>query len=166
ILDTYAWASVATTSTISLNSIALSCFCLQLERFALYSSQLSCPPSPMIFCSGTPSLVSTSARREGLASLKELRKVDYACAFCLFALVCLVMPSASSAQTPVLTQHNNNARTGAYTTETVLTPTNVNQTTFGKLFSYPVDGRVYAQPLYVPNLAIAGKGAHNVIFIA
>ena len=77
-------------------------------------------------------------------SLKELRKVDYSCAFYLFALVCLVMPLVSLAQTPVLTQHNDNARTGAYTTETVLTPGNVNQTTFGKLFPYPVDGRIYA----------------------
>jgi hypothetical protein len=85
---------------------------------------------------------------------------------CLFALACLLLPAASSAQTPVLTQHNNNARTGAYTTETVLTPANVNQTTFGKLFSYPVDGRIYAQPLYVPNVSITGKGIHNVVFIA
>src|SRR6266581_4845996 len=84
---------------------------------------------------------------------------------CLLALVCLLLPSAS-AQTPVLTQHNNNARTGAYTTETVLTPANVNQATFGKLFSYPADGRIYAQPLYVPNVSITGKGTHNVIFIA
>src|SRR5438445_1480521 len=84
---------------------------------------------------------------------------------CLLAFASL-FPSPSSAQTPVLTQHNNNARTGAYTTETVLTPANVNQTTFGKLFSYPVDGRIYAQPLYVPNVSITGKGTHNVIFIA
>src|SRR5438445_11196973 len=77
-----------------------------------------------------------------------------------------LFPSPSYAQTPVLTHHNNNARTGAYTTETVLTPANVNQTTFGKLFSYPVDGRIYAQPLYVPNVSITGKGTHNVIFIA
>jgi len=85
---------------------------------------------------------------------------------CLFALLCLSLPAICWAQTPVLTQHNDNARTGAYTTETVLTPTNVNQNSFGKLFSYTVDGRIYAQPLYVPNLAIAGKGTHNVVFIA
>src|SRR5437773_6158359 len=84
---------------------------------------------------------------------------------CLLAFASL-FPSASSAQTPVLTQHNNNARTGAYTNATVLTPGNVNQTTFGKLFSYPVDGRIYAQPLYAPNVSIAGKGTHNVVFIA
>jgi len=85
---------------------------------------------------------------------------------CLLAFASLLLPWASSAQTPVLTQHNNNARTGAYTAETVLTPANVNQTSFGKLFSYPVDGRIYAQPLYVPNVSIIGKGTHNVVFIA
>src|ERR1700756_1927154 len=71
-----------------------------------------------------------------------------------------------TAQNPVLTQHNNNARTGAYTTETILTPANVNQSTFGKVFSYSVDGRIYAQPLYVPGVAIPGKGTHNVVYIA
>jgi hypothetical protein len=56
------------------------------------------------------------------------------------------LPSPAMAQPLVLTQHNNNARTGAYTTETTLTPTNVNQANFGKIFSYTVDGRIYAQP--------------------
>src|ERR1700756_4668005 len=81
----------------------------------------------------------------------------------LVLAVLLFLSCPVTAQTPVLTQHNNNARTGAYTTETILTPSNVNQSTFGKLFSYPVDGRIYAQPLYVPNVSITGKGTHNVI---
>lgn len=50
--------------------------------------------------------------------------------------------------------------------ETVLTPANVNAASFGRLFSYYVDGAVYAQPLFVPSVAIAGKGTHNVIYIA
>jgi len=57
------------------------------------------------------------------------------------------LPSPAMAQTPVLTQHNNIVLTGACTTETILTPTNVNQANFGKIFSYTVDGRIYAQPL-------------------
>jgi PQQ-like domain len=64
----------------------------------------------------------------------------------------------------VLTQHNDLARTGANTAETILTPANVSSGSFGELFSDPVDGQVYAQPLYVENLKIAG-GMHNVVFV-
>jgi hypothetical protein len=42
----------------------------------------------------------------------------------------------------------------------------VNSSTFGKLFSCPVDGYIYAEPLYVPNLAIPGSGTRNVLFVA
>jgi hypothetical protein len=65
----------------------------------------------------------------------------------------------------VTTYHNDLARDGANTHEFALTPANVNTSTFGKLFSCPVDGEVYAQPLWVPNLAINGA-THNVIFVA
>jgi len=54
--------------------------------------------------------------------------------------------------------------TGANTSETILTPANVDSATFGKLFSKPVDGQVYAQPLYLQNLSIGG-GSHNVVFV-
>ncbi|WP_219341188.1 hypothetical protein [Nevskia soli] len=71
----------------------------------------------------------------------------------------------AAAQTPVVTYHNDTFRTGWYHNETTLTPGNVNETTFGKLFTMPADGKVDAQPLYVPGLTINGA-SHNVTFVA
>jgi len=65
----------------------------------------------------------------------------------------------------VFTYHNDGARDGVNSREFALRPATVTTATFGKLFSCPVDGAVYAQPLWVPGLNIAG-GTHNVIFVA
>lgn len=66
--------------------------------------------------------------------------------------------------TSVLTYHNDDTRDGAYLEEVALTPTNVNATQFGKLLAYPVDGQVYAQPLYLPQITINGA-THDVVFV-
>jgi hypothetical protein len=57
------------------------------------------------------------------------------------------------------------ARTGQNTTEIALTPENVNSAQFGKRFSFAVDGKIFGQPLYVPNVDIPGQGHHNVAFV-
>src|SRR5271155_5216909 len=77
----------------------------------------------------------------------------------------LVLPPVASAVN-WLTYHYDNARDGANTNEVVLTPANVNTNDFFKLFTYTVDGEVYAQPLYMANVAIAGQGTHDVVFVA
>src|SRR5262249_39421891 len=69
-------------------------------------------------------------------------------------------------QVNVLTHHNDNNRTGANLSETVLNTSNVNRTQFGKLFSRAVDGQIYAQPLYVFNVDIPKVGRRNVVYVA
>ncbi len=83
------------------------------------------------------------------------------------AMLSLVLAavSAHGAAINVTTWRYDNTRAGENLSETQLTPANVNSTTFGKLFSYGADGYVYAQPLYVAGLTIAG-GKHNVLFVA
>ena len=66
----------------------------------------------------------------------------------------------------VLTQHNDNSRTGLNAQETTLTVAKVNSATFGKLFAQPVDGLIVGQSLYVPQVSIPGLGKHNVVYVA
>jgi len=72
--------------------------------------------------------------------------------------------ATSLAQVSVLTQHNDVGRTGQNLNETILNTSNVNVSSFGKLFWRTVDGYVYTQPLYVPALSIQGK-TRNVVYL-
>ncbi len=71
----------------------------------------------------------------------------------------------AAAQTSVWTQHNDLHRDGVNASETTLTPSNVNQTSFGMKFKVGVDDQVYAQPLVISNVSISG-GTHNVLYVA
>ncbi len=64
----------------------------------------------------------------------------------------------------VVTQRNNNARTGLYSDQT-LKPSNISPSTFGKLFSLLVEGSIFAQPLYLSSKNIKGE-RHNVVYVA
>jgi outer membrane protein assembly factor BamB len=86
---------------------------------------------------------------------------------CVAVLIILSFPSLLAAQgAQVLTQHNDNARTGANLDETQLNVSNVGSGELGFVFSLPVDGAVYAQPLYVPALTFPDGSVHNVVYIA
>lgn len=66
----------------------------------------------------------------------------------------------------VFSWRNDNMLSGVNSQETALTPATVAAGQFGKLFSCPVDGHVYAQPLYVADLSIPEGGIHDVVFVA
>ena len=78
----------------------------------------------------------------------------------------VLITTTSGGSAGVFTYHNDNARSGQNLQEIILTPANVNQAQFGRVFSCAVDGLVFAQPLYVANLAIPGTGTHNTVFVA
>ena len=91
-----------------------------------------------------------------------------------FAVIAAVAPrlslltvatSKAAGTASVLTQRDDNNRSGDNLNETILTTANVNVGQFGLLGRLPVDGQVYAQPLYVPDVSIAG-GTHNVVYVA
>ena len=83
----------------------------------------------------------------------------------IFGLVLFAACAVVTAQTKdVVTYHNNLARTGLNPRETVLTTSSVKSSTFGKLFTLPVDGKIDAQPLYLSALSIPGNGTHNVTY--
>src|ERR1700722_4776641 len=91
-------------------------------------------------------------------------RLAYPAAILSLTLACLT--SAMGQSLGVFTQQYFNQRTGNNTNETPLTPQNVNTTGFGKLFSFTVDGQIYAQPLLVPGVNIPGQGKHNVVYVA
>jgi hypothetical protein len=64
------------------------------------------------------------------------------------------------------TFHYDNLRTAWNPNETLLTTANVNASNFGMLYSEPVDGEVYAEPLYVPNVRVRKLGIHDLLLIA
>jgi len=84
---------------------------------------------------------------------------------CLGLLLLVCCSVAAVAQVNVYMRGYDLGRTQANLQETILTPQEINPTNFGKLFTVPTNGEIYAQPLYVSNLSIGG-GTHNVVFVA
>src|SRR5687767_7317507 len=83
---------------------------------------------------------------------------------CWVGVICAVAASLSAQVTVSMSQYDY-GRTGANLQESILNPSNVDATHFGKLFSRKVDDSIYALPLIVPNLTISGQ-RHNVMFVA
>jgi uncharacterized protein YjdB len=79
------------------------------------------------------------------------------------ASITVTLPAGSGVNIP--TWHVDNNRSGLNQNETTLTPANVAAKTFGKLFSYLVDGYAYAEPLLMSNVTIK-SAVHNVLYVA
>jgi len=82
------------------------------------------------------------------------------------AALTLALSSIAHAGQPVLQRGYDPGVSGANLAEFTLNTSNVAPGKFGLVFTLPVDDRVYAQPLYVPSVAIANQGTHNVVYVA
>ena len=120
----------------------------------------------MICIAATPATLSVAASfHRNIPGVNRSINLEHASTFsrpgktATFAL----SPDATS-NVKVLTYHNDVARTGQNLEEKILTLSNVNPNSFGKLGFLAVDGLVDAEPLYVSNLIVAGQ-SHSVVFV-
>jgi hypothetical protein len=78
----------------------------------------------------------------------------------------LTVNGISGSSADVVTHHYDISRSGVNSAETVLTPANVNSTTFGKVGEFSVDGQIDGQALYLSQITIPGQGTRNVLYVA
>jgi hypothetical protein len=100
--------------------------------------------------------------------LRNTQVRDRAVSASIFSVLLLVLASTAAAQTAVTTYHYDTYRTGWNSSETVLTPANVNSVSFGLLTEVKLDDQVDAQPLVVPGVIITAgnnQGTHDVVYV-
>ncbi len=90
----------------------------------------------------------------------------FSCKLALFYTFYVLTAAMCWAQVNVTTANYGNSRANSNVSETILTHATVSGGTFGKVGSFPVDGQVYSQPLYVSGVQIPGRGLKNVVFVA
>jgi PQQ-like domain len=77
----------------------------------------------------------------------------------------LCVSAEEQAATDVLVNNYDDFRTGANLHESILNVSNVKLETFGRIFSYPVDGAVFGQPLVASGVRIPDRGLHDVVYV-
>src|ERR1700722_7003924 len=133
---------------------------------ALRTSTLILSIRVALIASAQLNCAETENNNPGLFMLdKRSYRCSSATSSALLWLICFSLCTAlASSTTDVVTYHYDIARTGHNLQETILTTSNVNSSSFGKLFTFPIDGIIDAQPLYLSAVAIPGAGTHNVVY--
>src|SRR5436309_2751824 len=95
-----------------------------------------------------------------------MEQVNWSRRFFTRLLMNFLLPNIVLSQVSVLTANYDNARTNSNLSETRLNTANVKAASFGKIGSFPVDGQIYAQPLYATGVPIPGLGTRDVVYTA
>ena len=114
---------------------------------------------------GAASYTTSAAASTDSGAMFDVVVSNYAGSVTSTMVTLTVNPVGAVSTTDVVTYHYDNLRTGQNLNETTLTTANVNQAKFGKLGELMVDGKVDAQPLYLSQVAIAGVGTKNVLYV-
>jgi hypothetical protein len=123
-------------------------------------------PATLTLTPGTAQTVTLTAAATAAAATAAVTFTGTSGTLSHAVTLALTVQAAATTNAPdVTTYHYDNSRDGLNAAETILTPTNVNSTLFGKLGFDAVDGLVDAQPLYVANLTVGGA-LHNVLYVA
>jgi hypothetical protein len=137
-----------------------------------FPTGVTASPASLTLTPGTAQSVSLTAATSTTASTSTITFTGTSGSLSHAGTVALTVNSALGALAPdVTTYHYNVSRDGLNAQETILTPANVNSTSFGKLNFLTVDGKVDAEPLFLANLPISNPatnviGPHNVLFVA
>jgi hypothetical protein len=129
-------------------------------------SGVTVSPTSLTLTPGTAQTVTFTAGASAPASNANITFTATSGSVTHTGTTALTVQSATAAQAPdVTTYHYNVRRDGVNAQETILTPANVNVSTFGKLNFLSVDGKVDAEPLFLANLTVNGA-THNTLFVA
>jgi len=153
----------ASTITVSLSPIRGGVTATQLWQITASvendssSSGVTWSSSGGILSNQTPTSVTFAATDAGVYTITATSKAD--------AARSAVASVGVTDLAGVETWRYDNTHSGVNSQEYALNSQNVVSSRFGKLFSCPVDGWVFAQPLWMANVQISGE-RHNVVFIA
>ena len=152
-------SSVATPVTVTANAVTPSACPAGIAAMGIYPT-----PFNLLFKTTATSFSNSFILNPGSYSnfiVQEWDKCGGVSKLSISITVTGSLPTPPSVTTWGYAIQRNNVNTKEY----VLTPTNVNKNTFKKMFSYPVDGYIYGQPLFVPGLKVNGA-THNVVYVA
>ena len=160
----------ATGAPLTLTATAINSFTGSIAiALAGLPTGVTVSPATLTLTPGAAQTLTLTATATALAASSTITVTAASGSLSHTATLALTITAAAPPPAPavpdVTTYHYRNTRDGLNAQETALTPANVNASTFGLLHTFPVDGKVDAQPLFAAGLALP-TGTHNLLYVA